>query len=194
MTVIGIYGWSDGRVDELSTEGRIEQASRAQAIAVIAHRGQKDKLGEPYIEHVTAVASRFDPLDDTLACCAAWLHDVLEDTRITVDDLAIAGIHDEVIEVVQLLTRRRGMGDEYYERIALNEVARQVKRSDLFSNTHPSRTELLDEATRFRLQVKYEHAFAAIGEPWPEHFNEDQIGGSQFGSRWLWEGREEGRG
>ena len=177
MTVILIYGWSDGRFDELSTEGRIEQASRAQAIAVIAHRGQKDKLGEPYIEHVTAVAGRFDPLDDTLACCAAWLHDVLEDTDIAADDLVTAGIHEEVIEVVELLTRRRGTSEEYYERIARNEAARQVKRSDLYDNTHPSRTELLDESTRARLRAKYEHAFAALGEPWPEHVYEDQIGG-----------------
>lgn len=143
---------------------RFEQVARAHAIAVIAHRGQKDKLGVDYIQHPAAVALRFDPLVDTLECCAAWLHDVLEDTDITADDLALAGIDPEVIEVIELLTRLDGDGDDYYRRIAQNPAARAVKLSDIAHNTSPERVAQLDPAMRERLRGKYEHALQLLGE------------------------------
>ncbi len=189
MTVYVEHAWSRGPFADLDERGRIEQASRAQAIAVIAHRGQKDKPGIDYIDHPLAVATHFDPLEDSLECCASWLHDVLEDTDITADDLEIAGIHPEVIHVVELLTRREGEGvDEYYWHISQNEAARAVKWADLLHNTEPSRLGALDEATQARLRAKYEHAFAAIGAPWPNHLDEGQVGGSWFGSPLLYSG------
>lgn len=191
MTVYVEHAWSHGPFAELGESGRIEQASRAQAIAVIAHRGQKDKLGVDYINHPLAVATHFDPIGSTLECCAAWLHDVLEDTDITADDLEIAGIHPEVIDVVELLTRRDGDGDEYYWRIAQNESARAVKWADLLHNTEPHRLGALDAATQARLREKYEHVFAAIGAPWPNHLDEGQLGGSWFGSPRLYLGSDD---
>ena len=191
MTVIVGHPWSDGPMAELDERGRIEQASRAQAIAVIAHRGQKDKLGVDYIYHPLGVAMRFDPLEDTLECCAAWLHDVLEDTDITADDLELAGIHPEVIEVVELLTRRDGEGDEYYWRIAQNDSARAVKIADIIDNTDPARLGALDEETQDRLHVKYAHALQMLDEPWPIHWQIGQIGWSRFGSARLFAGPPE---
>ena len=179
---------------ELDQRGRIEQASRAQAIAVIAHRGQKDKLGVDSIYHPLGVAMRFDPLEDTLECCAAWLHDVLEDTDITADDLELAGIHPEVIEVVELLTRRDGEGDEYYRRIAQNDSARAVKIADIIDNTDPARLGALDEETQDRLHAKYAHALQMLDEPWPIHSQIGQIGQigwSEFGSARLLAGPPE---
>lgn len=162
-------GWSSApSVADLSQAARIDQAARAQAIAVIAHRGQVDKLGVDYIHHPAAVASRFDPLTESLECCAAWLHDVLEDTGTTVEELALAGVHPEVIEVVALLTRRDGQGDEYYEAIAQSPAARAVKLSDLFHNTNPERVAQLPAETQAKLREKYEHAFELLGVRWPE--------------------------
>lgn len=171
---------------ELSYEGRVEQPARAQAIAVIAHRGQTDKLDADYMGHVTAVASRFDPLDQTLECCAAWLHDVIEDSEITADDLDRAGIHPEVINLVDLLTRKPGDGDEHYLRISENPAARAVKYADLLNNTDPYRTERLPAEMRERLRAKYNHAFRLLGFSWPNHWEEDQAGWAEFGSERLY--------
>ena len=161
--------WSSASsVADLPLAARIDQAARAQAIAVIAHRGQVDKVGVDYIHHPAAVASRFDPLSESLECCAAWLHDVVEDTGITLEELALAGVHPEVIEVVALLTRRDGQGDEYYEAVAQSPAARAVKLSDLFHNTNPERVAHLPVETRAKLREKYEHAFELLDARWPE--------------------------
>ncbi|MDY0910090.1 A1S_2505 family phage non-structural protein [Microbacterium sp. CFBP9034] len=161
--------WSNApSVADLPQAARIDQAARAQAVAVIAHRGQVDKLGVDYIHHPAAVASRFDPLTETLECCAGWLHDVVEDTGITAEELALAGVHPEVIEVVLLLTRLDGQGDEYYEAIAQHAAARAVKLSDLLHNTNPQRVAKLPGDTRTKLREKYEHAFELLGARWPQ--------------------------
>ena len=165
MTEINLTRWSDGPIAELSTEGRIDQVARAQAIAVIAHHRQVDKLGVAYIGHPAAVAARFDPMEQTLECCAAWLHDVIEDSAIDAGLLARAGLHAEVIEVVALLTRRAGDGDDYYHRIAAHPAARAVKLSDIRHNTDSDRTRQLSVEARERLAVKYRHALDLLGEP-----------------------------
>ncbi|MGE3194751.1 MAG: ADP-ribosylglycohydrolase family protein [Microbacteriaceae bacterium] len=152
---------------QLSTEERLDQVARAQSIAAIAHRGQVDKLGVDYIHHPAAVSARFDPEQETLECCAAWLHDVIEDTGITADELVKAGIHSEVVAVVQLLTRHDAQGDEYYEAIAASPAARAVKLSDLAHNTHPARAAQLPDDERAKLRVKYEHAYELLGATWP---------------------------
>ena len=146
----------------LSEPERREQAARAHAIAVVAHRGQVDKLGRDYIHHPAAVAAMFDPASQSVEFCAAWLHDVVEDTDITADDLVRAGIHAEVVEVVLLLTRQDGQGDEYYTQIAANPLARAVKLADLAHNTSPERVAQLPDDVQARLRVKYEHAYSLL--------------------------------
>jgi len=155
-------GTYDG-VAALGEAERQEQRVRAHAIAVIAHRGQVDKLGRDYIHHPAAVAAMFDPVSQTVEFCAAWLHDVVEDTDITAEDLVRADIHAEVVEVVLLLTRQDGQGDEYYEQIAANPAARAVKLADLAHNTSPERVARLPEDVQARLRVKYEHAYRLLG-------------------------------
>lgn len=193
MTLVVEYEWGERPLDELSSEARLELAARAQAIAVIAHRGQKDKLGVDYIDHPVAVARSFDPVENTLECCAAWLHDVLEDTDITAADLHLAGIYPEVIEVVELLTRRDGDSDDYYERIARNPAAREVKLADIMHNTAPDRVAQLDYATRLRLRAKYEHALELLGAPWPDHQWAGHAGWSVFGNPELYRDRSDDR-
>jgi (p)ppGpp synthase/HD superfamily hydrolase len=194
VTFVVGYEWGQRPLDELPREARLELAARAQAIAVIAHRGQKDKTGVDYIDHPVAVAMGFDPVEQTLECCAAWLHDVLEDTDITADDLYLAGIYPEVIEVVDLLTRRDGDGDEYYERIARNPAARDVKLADIAHNTAPHRVAQLDDATRVRLRAKYEHALELLGAAWPDHEWTGHAGWSEFGNPELYRDRSDDDG
>src|SRR5687768_9448583 len=91
------------------------EVAAAKAIATIAHRFQTDKIGVPYIEHPRRVATR---LVGPKYVAAAWLHDVIEDCGITAENLAAAGISDEVIAAVVLLTRTKDNGGNgYYEAI-----------------------------------------------------------------------------
>lgn len=137
----------------------LEQVELARQIATEAHAGQVDKAGRPYIDHPRRVAER---VEDLQAQAVAWLHDVLEDTTRTAEDLRAAGVDDEVVAAVQLLTRTDG-DDAYYARIAVDPLAREVKLADIADNTDPVRTALLDPATRDRLAEKYDHARRALG-------------------------------
>ena len=130
----------------------------AERIATRAHEGQVDKAGRPYIEHPRRVAARVEQVDGPAAAvCVAWLHDVVEDCGITLDDL-LEDFDDEIVDAVDALTRREGEGDEYYRRVASNELALVVKRADIWDNTNPDRLAALPAETRERLQAKYAHA------------------------------------
>jgi 5'(3')-deoxyribonucleotidase len=157
-------------ISDLSDTERLEQSARAQSLAVAVHTGQRDKLGVDYIRHPAAISLHFDPIANTVEHCAAWLHDVLEDTAVDARRLRLAGIHPAVIEIVALLTRDSNTsGDDYYRRIAGNAAARAVKYADVTHNTDPDRVAPLDEPTRDRLREKYEHALQVLGLPWPDH-------------------------
>jgi (p)ppGpp synthase/HD superfamily hydrolase len=135
----------------------------ADEIAQRAYDGQLDKLGRPYIAHPRRVAAR---LDTTHAKAAALLHDVIEDSPITADDLRAEGIPQVVIDCVLLLTRRDDVpADDYYRAIAADALARTVKMADLADNSDPARLAALPEPTRSRLTAKYRHAYLALGEP-----------------------------
>ena len=91
-----------------------------------------------------------------MAHCAAWLHDVVEDGDITAEDLLSAGMLPEIIEVVELLTRRDDVADAvYYARIRQHPIALAVKLADLADNEADWRVRKLDSATQERLSQKY---------------------------------------
>lgn len=138
------------------------EVAAAKAIATIAHRFQTDKIGVRYIEHPRRVADR---LIDPKHVAAAWLHDVVEDCGITAKDLAAAGISDEVIDAVVLLTRNKdNEGNGYYEAIRENPIALAVKQADIADNTAPERTARLEPHVRRRLEEKYENAKKLLGQ------------------------------
>ncbi len=106
-------------------------------LASQAHRGQVDKGGEPYILHVLRVMLR---QNEDAARRVGVLHDVLEDTSVTLSDLKSAGYSEQVRAAVDCLTRRRGETYEaMIERVATNPLARQVKLADLADNLDPQR-------------------------------------------------------
>jgi (p)ppGpp synthase/HD superfamily hydrolase len=101
-------------------------------LAVAAHHGQTDKYHQPYILHVLGVAGRCRSVEEKIV---AFLHDVVEDTDTTCDDLRKRGFPEHIVEAVDRLTRRRGENyDEFVERIAPNALARAVKLADLEDN------------------------------------------------------------
>lgn len=143
-----------------------EMIQAARQLATRAHQGQKDKAGADYIDHPRRVASHTrthaDPAWQSQAVATAWLHDVLEDTPVTRDELA-RHFPVEVVEAVEALTRQDGEAAEaYYARVRSNPLARAVKHADLDDNTDPTRMALLDTPTRTRLQKKYAHARKAL--------------------------------
>lgn len=107
----------------------LEEAIR---IAVEAHRGQKDRAGAPYILHPLRMLFRVQTDAERMA---AVLHDVVEDTAWTLDDLRARGFPAEVVDAVDHLTRRPDESyEQFVDRAAAHPVARRVKLADLEDN------------------------------------------------------------
>lgn len=114
-------------------------AKEALAFAVEAHKGQKDKGKKPYIYHPIYVAEH---VEGDIAKSVAYLHDVVEDTKYTLEDLRNAGFSDEIVDAVDVLTKREGMSyEKYIEKVAKNPLATTVKLADLEHNSQISRIE-----------------------------------------------------
>lgn len=110
----------------------------AIALAVEAHRGQTDRAGAPYILHPLRMMFRVETDAERMT---AVLHDVVEDTGWTLDDLRAEGFPEEVVEAVDHLTRREGEPyDAFVRRAAEHPVARRVKIADLEDNMDVRRT------------------------------------------------------
>ncbi len=144
----------------MDTQPLTHEVAAAKAIAVIAHRGQEDKIGVAYIEHPRRVAAR---LTDPREVAAAWLHDVVEDCEISAQDLLDAGISQDVVDAVELLTRTGDVAkDEYYKAIRKNPIALAVKLADIADNTDEERTRQLAPADRERFAKKYREALEVL--------------------------------
>ncbi len=135
-----------------------ENVSKALKIATRAHKGQLDKAGEPYINHPKTVARMLGTED---AQTVALLHDVIEDTSVTPNDLRKAGFSDDIITALDCLTQREGeMRQEYIMRVAENLLATLVKLSDLKHNQELSRIKNPSEkdferVARYREEERY---------------------------------------
>ena len=104
-------------------------------LAANSFTGKFDKGGQPYILHCLHVMNQMDSTDHELMSIAV-LHDVVEDTDITLDDLREMGFSDRVVWGVQALTHEDGVPYmDYIKRISFNEDARKVKMADLDHNT-----------------------------------------------------------
>jgi (p)ppGpp synthase/HD superfamily hydrolase len=132
---------------------------RAIEIAAKAHAGQVDEAGQPYVLH---------PLRMMLAVTmpearmAAVLHDIVEDTTVTLDELRAAGFPATVLEAVEALTKREGEDYEaFIRRVAPNPIAREVKLADLRDNSDLSRIAEPTERDRDRIK-KYNQAIAYL--------------------------------
>lgn len=138
--------------------------AKAQSLARQVHSGQTDKAGEPYFGHVSRVAASVVP-QEPVYIAAALLHDVVEDSGVTLDDLATRGFPSEVVIAVGLLTRQKHVpSEEYYRRIRSNPIALAVKLSDIGDNADPARLARLDTPTRQRLISKYRTALLSLGQ------------------------------
>lgn len=110
--------------------------NKAMRIAYKAHHGQLDYNGIPYIFHPIHLAEQ---MDDEISCCAALLHDVVEDTDVTMEDLA-REFPAQVMEVLKLLTHNDDVPYfDYVREIKKHPVAKKVKLADLAHNSDQTR-------------------------------------------------------
>ena len=131
------------------------QSEKAYEIAKKAHLGQIDKAGEDYIKHPEKVAS-FVNSDEEKA--VAYLHDVIEDTELTLEDLREYGFSEEVLEAVDVITKKKGQDYQtYLNSVKENKLARVVKLADLRHNSDLTRLMNITEKDRERKE-KYQKA------------------------------------
>jgi (p)ppGpp synthase/HD superfamily hydrolase len=139
---------------------RVFTLDEAIQLARRAHEGQLDKSGRPYIAHPLRVMGA---LRDERERMAAVLHDVVEDTSVTLADLKAAGCPEEVLTAVAAISKQPGEDQEtYLARVATNPIALAVKRADIEDNMSPERLSRLDADTQERLRTKYESALRIL--------------------------------
>jgi (p)ppGpp synthase/HD superfamily hydrolase len=133
---------------------------RALEIAITAHSGQKQKDGTPYAMHPIRVALS---LENEVAQIVAVLHDVVEDTPVSLTDLKNEGFAPDIIEAIALLTKPDGADYQaYVEKIAANPLVRAVKIADLTDNMNVKRIAgPLTEKDLKRIQ-KYHQAWTTL--------------------------------
>ncbi|MDY4954426.1 MAG: GTP pyrophosphokinase [Candidatus Onthomonas sp.] len=137
-----------------------ELTKKAMKIAYDAHQGQLDKGGIPYVFHPWHLAEQ---MDDEISTIAALLHDVVEDTDWTLEQLAAEGFPEEAMEVLALLTHPEGQPYmEYIAGLQHNPIAVKIKLADLRHNSDFTRLSAVTADQRERLERKYAPAFALL--------------------------------
>ena len=132
---------------------------KALRLCFDAHREQVDKTGLPYVFHPFHLAEQ---MKDEYTTVCALLHDVVEDTDYTLDDLRSMGFPDAVVDALALLTHDPAVPYmDYVKVIATNPIARKVKMADLRHNSDLSRMDEVDEWALKRT-TKYQKALAYL--------------------------------
>lgn len=109
----------------------------ALKIAYVAHKGQVDKGGLEYINHPLTVASLVKTNEEKIV---AILHDIIEDTKTTIEELKLYNFSDDIINAIDCLTKKQNQSyEEYKEKIKTNKLAIKVKIADLIHNMDMSR-------------------------------------------------------
>ncbi len=131
---------------------------KAIMIAVQAHKGQIDKAGKPYILHPLRVMNS-GKTEKEMIC--GVLHDVIEDTSITLDNLREEGFSEDIIHILDLLTRDKNMTyDEYIDRLSTDIEAISIKLYDLTDNMNRDRIPnptITDAKRHLKYEKAYEH-------------------------------------
>ena len=132
---------------------------KALKLCFEAHKNQLDKSGLPYVFHPFHLAEQ---MTDEITTIVALLHDVVEDTGYTLDDLRGMGFPGEAIGALALLTHDPAVPYmDYVAAVKPNPVARAVKLADLRHNSDLSRLGMIDEKALERVQ-KYHKAIALL--------------------------------
>ena len=133
---------------------------QALKISFQAHQYQLDKSGMPYVYHPFHLAEQ---MDDEYSTCVALLHDVVEDTNITLYDLEKI-FPKEITDAIDLMTHDDFIPYmDYVRTIKLNPLAAKVKLADLKHNSDLTRLDTIDKAAIERTK-KYKEAIKILSE------------------------------
>lgn len=120
---------------------------KALVISMKAHKGQKDKAGKKYIFHPIKVAMLSKRYKTKIV---ALLHDVIEDSEVTIEDLS-KHFDEDIVLAVDCITKKKGQDyQEYLNIVKNNELSRKVKIADLTHNSNLNRLEKITEKDRMR--------------------------------------------
>ena len=127
-----------------------ELTKKAMKLAFAAHKDQVDKSGIPYIFHPVHLAEQMKSEETVIV---ALLHDVVEDTEYTLQDIAAMGFPQEVLEALALMTHDEAVPYmDYVARLKGNPIARTVKLADLRHNSDLTRLDAVDEKAHARIE------------------------------------------
>ena len=136
-----------------------EKTKRALRLCFDAHRDQTDKSGLPYVFHPFHVAEQ---MSDETTTVVALLHDVIEDSDYTLEDIRAMGFGDKVVTALALMTHVEGVPYmDYVAGLKDNPAARAVKLADLRHNSDLSRLDVVDEKALKRVE-KYAAAIRLL--------------------------------
>ena len=139
-----------------------EQTKKAMKLCFAAHKDQVDKSGMPYVFHPFHLAEQ---MTDEATTVTALLHDVVEDTDITLNDLRAMGFPAEAVDAIAMMTHDPKVPYlEYVAKIKTNPIAKAVKLADLRHNSDLSRLDTVDEKALERVE-KYRKAIRLLEEP-----------------------------
>ena len=138
-----------------------ELTKKALKLSFEAHKNQTDKSEIPYVYHPFHVAEQMTTESETVV---ALLHDVVEDTDYTIEDIREMGFPDEVTDALALMTHDKSVPYmDYVEKIKYNPIAKAVKLADLNHNSDLTRVDVVDAKTISRVQ-KYAHTIKLLSE------------------------------
>lgn len=138
-----------------------KQTKKALKLCFEAHKNQVDKSGMPYVFHPFHLAEQ---MADEKSTVVALLHDVIEDTDYTLDNLEEMGFEKDVINALALLTHSSDtLYMEYVAKIKTNSIAKAVKLADLQHNSDLTRLDVVDEKSLKR-KDKYAEAIKILTE------------------------------
>ena len=136
-----------------------DATKEAMKLCFDTHKDQNDKNGLPYVFHLFHLAEQ---MTDEVTTVVALLHDVVEDTDYTLDDIAAKGFGKEVLDALVLLTHEPGVPYmDYVAKIKEKPIAKAVKLADLEHNSDLSRLDVVDDNALAR-RAQYQEALAFL--------------------------------
>jgi (p)ppGpp synthase/HD superfamily hydrolase len=136
----------------------------AIGIALKAHEGQIDKGGNPYVLHPLSVMTKVSSIHEKIV---AVLHDVVEDSDMTLEQLKQYGFSTEIVDAIDQLTKREGEPyDDFIARCKMNPISRKVKIADIRDNMDMTRMKEPGQKDFIRLE-KYLKALSVLDENTP---------------------------
>ena len=143
--------------------GLTEMYERALIFATQKHRGQMREDGFPYISHSIEVSAKVNTLIEKIV---SLLHDTIEDTDTTREELLRVGFYDFIVDAVCVLSKKEGEAyDIYIRRVSKNKLATSVKIADIEHNLHSLEMANISEKEKERRKIKWKQARKHILSP-----------------------------